>query len=464
MIKNKAFAIFLGAAGVGIISPVLNFSNFIVTICSIGIPLGLVKYISEHEVSGNKEKINVLVKNTLVWFITLSFIFMLLVFFFSGYLSDAIFSTVNYSYLLVIAAIAFPFTVINSILEAVLRGFKRFRLYAKLSAFFSIASLVISVSLAYFWKIDGVIIAISLTAAISTIIYIVFFNKEKLVNLKEIIKTRYQNSVEFKNVFKIGFASLIGGFLGQLVLLAIRSIIIDKFGFTGSGLFQSVFALSTNLFSFFFTAISVYSIPVLSGMKNPDESAMEINNTFRFTLFFILPVASVAFVFRDILILILFSKNFESASQLFFYYLLGDFFKALAWVSGIWFIPNLKIKTWLILEINFNLIYIIVFYILVTYANTDLNSVSIAYFISNFVHFIACFYFFKKYSGFKLQKENLFLFIASTSTIFFVFIFSSFSQYYSYFILIPTLIFWFFIVSSKDERKKIIQIFKNKIS
>lgn len=439
-------------------------NNFILTICTVGLPLGLVKYISENEVLGRTEKLNVLIKNTFVWFLILSLIFALIVIILSSYFSEILFSSPNYYYLLIIIALAFPFAAINSVFDAILRGLKRFKHYAKISIWLSFISTIISIVFAYFWNVPGVVLAVSTFSVLTGIIYIIFFSKTKFIDLKAIIKTPYKSTPEFKNIFKIGFVSLIGGFIAQFVLLAIRSLIIDKFSFDGSGLFQCMYSVSTNLFSFFFTALGVYSLPILSEIKGFEDNLNEMNNTFRFALYFILPAVCLTFVFREILLLILFSNNFTSASELFFFYLPGDFFKALAWVAGIWFIPNLKLKTWLFLEILVNVIYFLVFYFLTFNTNLGLKSVSLAYFVSNLIHFILCYYFFKKHSGFYFSNKNLKFLITSFLILIFTFFLSEYFSFYSQILIFPLLIVWLYFSTTNIERKKTLQLIKQKLN
>jgi O-antigen/teichoic acid export membrane protein len=87
-----------------------------------------------------------------------------------------------------------------------------------------------------------------------------------LFKLSEFISFNFRYSDKFKNVIKLGIASLSVGLADQLTQLVIRSVIIKMLGVDANGLYQAIYSISMNYFSLLFISLGVYLLPVLSEM------------------------------------------------------------------------------------------------------------------------------------------------------------------------------------------------------
>lgn len=90
-----------------------------------------------------------------------------------------------------------------------------------------------------------------------------------------------------------------------------------------------------NYLNIFMISAAVYTIPILSELKDSKLINIEINSLLRLILIFIVPILTIIFVFREFIIIILYSKDFLSSSELFFYNFLGDFGRLIGTVFGL---------------------------------------------------------------------------------------------------------------------------------
>ena len=94
------------------------------------------------------------------------------------------------------------------------------------------------------------------------------------------------------------------------------------------------------------------------------------------------------FVFREFVIALLFTKDFIASQSLYKYQFIGDLLKALSWVVGLWLIPKLKLFLWVLLDLILSINFIIIYILLLNFYSNGLESLAIAYLISNAIHFL----------------------------------------------------------------------------
>lgn len=313
-----------------------------------------------------------------------------------------------------------------------------------------------------FFKITGFALSVLLYPIISIIIYVYFFKKSKIFNLKDIFLFNFTFSNALKSIIKLGIYSLILGILDQVIVLSIRSLIIKNLGIESNGIYQCVAGISNNYINLLYMSLGAYILPILSEMSNNfDRINVEINNVFRLTLLIIFPIIAVTFVFREYIILILYTSKFLASSNLMIYNFAGDYFKALSWILGAWLIPCSKFRLWLILGVIYNINYMVIF-MLLNFFVVDIQNVVLAYSFAGLIHFILNLIFIKKVSKFKFSFDAFKLFLFSSICLSIIFIVSEFKIALGYFFIIPIFIFWIKVSIKKEEFYKVLSLIKIK--
>lgn len=434
--------------GVGVISQLSNLVSLLNYFVPLGIPNGLSKFVAEESISDSEKLKNLFVSSiTLVLYPTITFA--ILIFIFSGSVSYFLFETIEYSDYIRIISVFIPFLVSNSLLEGFLRGLKVINLYTKIIIISNILNVIIILPLVWKFGITGGLFGIVSSYVIYTLLSIYYLKKNKI--LEKIEFKRSFNKIFLKRIFSVSLVFLISGALFQFTLLLLRKLIIAEFGIFYNGIFQGVIGISLSYFGFIFLSLSTYSFPTISKLNTTAELIDELNINIRYIIFLMVPLIILVFVFRYFVISLLLSKDFLNSEKLFGYQFMGDYFKALAWAIGIWLIPKMKLKSFVIMEIILNLNLIIISWVLIKIFGTNLEFISISYLISYVIHFILNLAVTRKLLGFQISNANNKLLILSFVFLIPILLISHHNPFVSYFLVIPVMILWFKLSMEKKE-------------
>jgi len=448
ILRVKIFSVLLGVTGLGITSQLTNFQNFLLFVVPIGIPLGLTRYISEND-ENEKELNNVIFLNSLRVILISSLLFTAIISLFSVSISFLIFDDAKYYLLIIIVALSIPFATYTSFLDAYLRGLKDITLLVKILVSGTVFSFIITVILVFLFKLEGVVIGL-LTGNIFTLIIYFYAMKRKSMIPKLNIFTKFNKKI-IRNIIKIGLASLIVGAINQLVLLIIRTVTISNLGIYGNGIYQSVLGISLNYFGFIYITINIYSFPKISSLKTEAEVIDEINVNFRYIFFLMIPLVALVFIFRELVIALLFTRDFASSEPLYKYQFLGDLFKAFSWVIGLWLIPKLKLFLWVTLDLILNFNFLVVYIFLLNFYSKGLESLAIAYLFSYVVHFALNLITARKKLNFSFRSKNLRDAVTGVILLLVLIGVSEYNIVAGYVSIFPVLFFWFLFVLKKSE-------------
>lgn len=462
IVRTKIFAIILGTFGVGVISQLSNFSGLVLFISTIGIPIGVTKFVSQWEKEGKWNEINEIVFKSTLILVILGLVFLILSVVFSKQISYIILDSDTYAIPVILIACSFPLSLVITILDALVRGLKNFNLYVKISIICSILGLAIGLIFVIFYNILGFSLSILSYPIFSLIIYFYFFKKEKVIDFKKLLIFDFKFSDALKSILKLGFASLVLGLLDQLTILLIRSMIVKNIGIESNGIYQCVTGISNNYFSLFYMSLGAYILPILSEMNDNNEMNREINDTYKLTLLGIVPIIAGTFILRKFIIVILYSTKFNPASDLMIFNFAGDYFKALSWILGAWLIPRSKFKLWLIIGISYYVNFAGAYLVLSLYTN-DLKNVVIAYLYASIFHFFVNFYYIRKLNKFEFRTDSFKLMITSTVFLSLILVSSEYNEIWGYYIILPLIALWLKFSVKKEDFLKLFDMVKVKL-
>lgn len=432
-------------------SQILSLNGFVIFVCTLGLPLGLTKYVSEWHKDGRYDAINEILKKTIILLLALNTIFLIVTILFSKKISFLILDSSEYYSLIILISISFPFAILTSVFESYLRGLKKYNVYVFLSMLFAISSTVLPIGLLFLYSLEGVLYGIVISNAFNLFLSLIVLEKNKLLNIRKLFSEKIKESIAFRNIVRLGIASLLIGVLDQMSLLVMRSIIIKEMGIEANGIYQCVFAVSNNYLSIFFVTMGTYYLPTLSEYKDPKDINKEINTTLRFSIFMVIPLIIVFFVFRYYVVVLFYSENFINAQDFFFLNFLGDFLKTMTWVIGMWLITSVNIRIWIYFDLIYYSSFVFLFYIFLNYLGLGLNSITLAYFISASIKLILNFFYLRFKNKFKLEREVYKTLYLSTVVLLVIFIASQSNPIIGYLIFLPGMIALFYLTIKKEE-------------
>ena len=156
--------------------------------------------------------------------------------------------------------------------------------------------------------------------------------------------------------------------------------------------------LSNGYLMFASTILSVYYLPRLSELKEYHAIKKEINKGYKFILPSACLLSLVVYIFQDLIISLLFTKEFLPMKQLIFWQLVGDVIKIGSWLISFMMLGKAMTKIFVITETLFALSIIPLTIVCIHYFG--FKGVAIAFALNCLVYWAACTYF-----SFKKLKE-----------------------------------------------------------
>ncbi len=352
VLRNKLLAVLVGTAGVGLLAQVGNLVNILSSLASLGISVGMAKYVAEFSSRGDRDGLSRLKASGLVPTLLASAVALAVALVFRKQLATLVFGSDELSWAVALAALAVPLLVQFSFHLAVIQGLKSMRRYALSNAAAAAAGLLVLVPLVYFLRWKGAVIHIVLAAALG---YLVI----RIVARPLYAAAGFGGSPGVdrslvRELLAYGVSSLAVGALYWVNLLAVRSIVMRTLGPDANGIYQVALGISFQYLMLILNSVSAYAFPRLSELKERDSVVHEMRSAIRLSVLLVTACASVMLVARHWLVPLLFSPEFAQGERLLPAQFVADFLRAVAWMLGIWMLPQGRLRTWVGLDVVMN--------------------------------------------------------------------------------------------------------------
>ena len=382
ILTSKAIAIFIGVEGLALIGNLRNFVSSFQTISIFGFYNGTVKYIA-------KFKNNTLrLSQTLSTVFYIGFFATILVSFFCYFnaeeINNIIFPTYNnYPYVIKIFAIVLPFYALNMFSFSIMNGFSNYKMLIIINIIGQILGLSITLILIYQSRIEGALISIAIAEALICLITLVsIINRRNLVNL---ISVKQISLSFFKKMGSYSVMALMSAILMPMVLLAIRSYIIDNLGYKDAGLWEAMTRISKYYLMFISSLTALYILPRFTEIEGVKAFKKEVISFYKSVMTFFAAFLILIYFLKHFIVIGVFSYEFTPVEDVFCGQLLGDFVKVLSIVIAYQFLAKKMFWHYVITELFLLIILYLTSIYLVDYYG--LEGAVIAHFISYLMYF-----------------------------------------------------------------------------
>ncbi|MFW1972555.1 O-antigen translocase [Acinetobacter bereziniae] len=393
-ILNKILAIYVGPAGYAAIGQFQNFIQMVTTFSGSAINNAIVKYTAEYNESEELQK--KIWQTSSIIIIGLSLVFSILLVIFRGELSLYIFNTDIYKSVFIWFACFLPFFTINSFFVAILNGKKQVKRLVVTNIAGSIFSLIITGTLAFYYHLKGALIALCLYQSLSFFVTVWLCYRSKWF-----VISNFYGKIDLQIMKKLGaFAlmALVSVFFGNIAQILLRNMITNQFGIEYAGYWDAMTRLSNGYLLFASTILGVYYLPKLSELRTPKEVFSEV----KFGYIVILPIAMITsifiYLFKDLIVKILFTEKFIPMLELISWQLIGDVTKIGSWIVSYMMLSKAMTKLFIITEAFFALSILPLTYLFIYLSG--FKGVAIAFFVNCLLYWIVCGFFSNK----KLQN------------------------------------------------------------
>jgi PST family polysaccharide transporter len=383
-ISVKVVAVIIGPAGVALVGQLSNFSAIIMAVATGGITTGVTKYIAEYKNDTEVVRgyIGAAVKIVL-FFSLLCGLFLILG---APILSNRILLDSKYSFVFIVFGVTLIFYTANTLLLAVINGYKQFNLYVKASIVSSLIGLLLSLLLVIPFGVNGALL--NAVTSQSLVFFIVFFLAKK-ANFSCLEKTYLWNKfdkVKAIRFFRFALMHLVAAFAAPVSQLVIRNYVINYYSLQTAGLWEGMNRLSNVYLMIITSSFGVYYLPRLSELKTGVEIRKEIRTAYKVIIPCLLIGLSCVYFGRFFIIKTLFSSEFLGMADLFLWRIIGDFLKMASWLISYLMIAKSMTRYFITTEIIFSVLYVLLVIILIYVLG--LKGAVVGYAINYLIYFI----------------------------------------------------------------------------
>jgi len=347
MASIKIIATIIGPPGIALLGQLNNFTTILLSFSLGGINSGVTKYVSEHR--NDEDKLSSYLR-TSVWItLVLSIATSVTLLIFANRFSTLILKSTEYASVFYIFGATLILYAFNTLLLSIINGFKEYRVYVMANIAGSIIGLIFSLILSLKFGIWGALVASVTFQSIVFLFTLSQVTRFGWFNLKALFE-RPDKSAALK-LSQYSLMAIITAIVMPTAQLIVRGYIKDHVSLTSSGIWEGINKISTMYLLVIMTSLSVYFLPRLAELKTNQEVRKEVFKVYSLIMPFLVVCSLGIYLFRDLVIRILFTPEFKEMSTLFPYQLTGDVFKMAGWVLGYVMMAKAMTKTYIIMEV-----------------------------------------------------------------------------------------------------------------
>lgn len=354
MVSVKVVAVIIGPAGIALLGQLNNFSSILLGMANGGINSGITKYVAEYK--DDDSKVKAYISNALRITLVCSFVVSLILIFFCKWLSQLILLSEEYYYVFIVFGITIFLFTLNGLITSILNGYKEFKLYVRVSIFGTIAGLLYSVLLVFLWGLPGAMI--NAVTFQSIMLFVTLWMCRKLPWMKREYFVQKLDKPIVKKYLGYSLMTLTTLALLPTCQMLLRGYVMSELSPTDAGIWEGMNRISNMYLSVITSAFSIYYLPRLSEILNPEELRSEIIRCYKVILPMLLGISVLIFLLKHIVLWVLFTPDFYPMENLFGWQLAGDMFKMCSWLLSYLMVAKAMTGKFIIIEIIFNLSYL----------------------------------------------------------------------------------------------------------
>lgn len=348
----KLVAVYLGAGGMGQLGHFMSVVTILSLLAGGGIVNGLIKYVAQYK--GKPKQFLHMIAVSKAYSLLFCIVVCLLGCSFSRYISEYIFKTPEYYWVVIFLSIAqFGFAFTN-LVTGVSNGLRDTKTYAMIQIVGNVLVLPVSWILIQRFHFVGAALSMVFFFSLYSIPAMYFYRKSIFSRLP--VGFQYE-AKGFKRLLAFTLMASAGAISVPLVEIIIREQLIEHVGFVAAGIWQASIKLSSAYMGFFTIFLAVYFMPMVSEKTKISEITPLVFKFMKMVMAIFVLGASAFFLLRHYLIPLLLSSEFLELEGLIKYQLLADLFRVTAYVVGFVIVAKASLKIYLLSELTQGLVF-----------------------------------------------------------------------------------------------------------
>ena len=330
LVGSKFVALFLGTTGIGTVGLLQNTLAIISSITGFGINISGVRMVA----LAKAQKDDVLFSKTVLvlkrWSIATGVLGILITFILAKPLSLWTFNSTEYVNWFLILSVNFIFSSLAVNKMVLLQGSRAMKAIAVSTVVYAVAVTSISVPIYYFFRMDGIVAVLVLTALLNFIINWFFARKIEVVPVSVTFKETISRG---KEMIQLGFLLSINVIFGQITAYLLK--LYFNFQHTTESVLGLYIVATTLLLTYVgmvFSAMSTDFYPRLTEVQADNKHVKElVNDQLEIALLLITPLIIVFYFFAPLVVTILYSTEFLNVVVILKWALFAIIIKAIIW-------------------------------------------------------------------------------------------------------------------------------------
>lgn len=353
LVLNKVLAIYVGPAGYAVMGQFQNALAMAVTFATGATGNGVVKLTAEYARDEQRQRRLWRTAGTLIALASLAGAFAILLLrrnLAVLFLHDAALSGV-----FVWLALCLPLIAFNALLLSIMSGRKDIRRFVYSNIAGSFVSLLLTGALAWRFGLYGALVALSVNQGVLLVL-----------TLQQAVRTEWFDCgmmvgridpVETRRLGGFVVMALTTAVVSPVSQILVRNTVIVNFGMNYAGYWDAMWRISTLYLTLVTTTLTLYYLPRIAEIDNWPDMKSELKQVFKYVVPFVVIMSSAIYLLRDVIITILFARDFLSMRVLFGWQMAGDVAKISAWLLAFLMIGRGLTKSYVATEIASGLIF-----------------------------------------------------------------------------------------------------------
>jgi antigen flippase len=331
--RMKMAALFMGSAGVGLLSVLSNLQLLISTLSGLGLQTSAVREIAEAVGRNDHLAVARTVQILRKVSIFTGVVGMLATISLSGVVSLITFGNSDYAADVGLLGVAVLLLNLAGAHLATLQGMRYIGSLAKVNALAAFVGTAITALLYYLFGLKAVAPSL-VTVSACQYLAARYFAFRILGNLHTVVSWSeiYHSSGP---MIKLGLALMWSSLVGQLSIFILNAYITSTEGLQSTGLYTAASMVSGIFVGFLLSAMSADFYPRLAGLSNnkPEMSEL-INQQTEIGLLVTVPGLILTMSFADFVLVLFYSSEFTASSSLLVWFVMACFIRIISWPLG----------------------------------------------------------------------------------------------------------------------------------
>lgn len=389
----KVVAIYTGPTGLAMLGQVQSMSSCLNGVINAPVGNGIVRFTAENHQQGYSA-CSPWWRASLYWVIIVSCFIIPTGMLFSSSIAEWLLLDRKMAWIVIVTVSVLPFTALGTFCNSVINGQQQYRRYIGLGMLSTLVSTTVIVSLIIIANIKGALFAAAIQSALIGLVML-------LANLRQPwMKITYwwgqQDPTAKKTIFRYMIMALTSAIATPISLILIRNILISQVGWTSTGYWQAVWKISEVYLSVITIALSTYYLPKLASLQSVNDIVNEVHKTAIVIIPIVIIMALLIYSLRSFIIWLLFTAEFQPASNLFAIQLCGDIMKISSFLYAYPMISRGAARWFISSEIACAFIFVTLSYILTPIFGVI--GVPVAYLLNYVIYFLFVFFNVKRFS------------------------------------------------------------------